>query len=407
MLDNEHFEYAYAEAIPEAFELKNYTYTVAELPKEDVPFKFYLTAATLNNKVLYLNGEMSSYYMATTTNVAEAITVYAEKAEGGYKFYTNVNEVKTYISMVQSGTHVNMSYVTENAVVYKYDATKNCWYTNVGGTNYYPGTYYDSKKDKTHETVSASKTSYINASNTGVTQFPLELMPVYSVAIITGNPRVDMDAVKMVEAVAGTEIDLTAPTAVGKTFVAWTDVEGNVIEELTVTCSTAVHATWTVTPYTLTIKQEGAEDVTIKFGVQTDPNSGIEATPDTLAFILESKLPENTAEFTYAWAEEIPEEFVLQNYTFTVVATAVETPPAGGDEGEGEGTNPPAGDEGENTNPPADEEKPGILDKITGFIPQPVKDMVGCSGVVGGIAGGAAALGLAVVALLKKKEDNE
>ena len=88
------------------------------------------------------------------------------------------------------------------------------------------------------------------------------------------------------------------------------------------------------------------------------------------------------------------------------------TPPAGGDEGEGEGTNPPAGDEGENTNPPADdegentnppateEEKPGILDQVKGMIP-------GCSGVVGGIAGGAAALGLAVVALLKKKEDNE
>ena len=156
------------------------------------------------------------------------------------------------------------------------------------------------------------------------------------------------------------------------------------------------------------------------------------------------------------WIEELPYSFTLEageSITF-IIATAnlmvesdeinlvlekVEvTPPAGGDdegegegtnppaggddEGEGEGTTPPAGDDGEGTTPPADdegegegtnppasdeEEKPGIIDKITGVIPQPIKDMVGCSGVVGGIAGGAAALGLAVVALLKKKEDNE
>ena len=45
-------------------------------------------------------------------------------------------------------------------------------------------------------------------------------------------------------------------------------------------------------------------------------------------------------------------------------------------------------------------EEPSILDQVKGMIP-------GCSGVVGGIAGGVAALGIAAVALLKKKEDNE
>lgn len=133
------------------------------------------------------------------------------------------------------------------------------------------------------------------------------------------------------------------------------------------------------------------------------------------------------------WIENLPYSFTLEageSITFIIATTNVMvesdeinlvlekvevTPPAGGDdegEGEGEGTNPPAGDEGENTNPPAgdegentnppatEEEKPGIIDQVKGMIP-------GCSGVVGGIAGGAAALGLAVVALLKKKEDNE
>ena len=42
------------------------------------------------------------------------------------------------------------------------------------------------------------------------------------------------------------------------------------------------------------------------------------------------------------------------------------------------------------------------------MIPESVKAVIpGCSGVVGGIAGGVAALGIAVVALLKKKEDKD
>jgi hypothetical protein len=57
------------------------------------------------------------------------------------------------------------------------------------------------------------------------------------------------------------------------------------------------------------------------------------------------------------------------------------------------------------------EEKPGkttIIDKIKGVIPDSIKNAIpGCSGVVGGIAGGVAALGVAAVALLKKKEDKE
>lgn len=51
-------------------------------------------------------------------------------------------------------------------------------------------------------------------------------------------------------------------------------------------------------------------------------------------------------------------------------------------------------------------EEPSITDKVTDIIPESVKNMIpGCSGVVGGIAGGLTALGVATLALLKKKED--
>ena len=118
----------------------------------------------------------------------------------------------------------------------------------------------------------------------------------------------------------------------------------------------------------------------------------------------------------YAWAEEIPAEFGLQNYTFTVVATAVEQPeppvdpeqPGTSEEPEEPGTSEEPEEPGSSEEPeepgtseePSDSEKPSILDQVKGMIP-------GCSGVVGGIAGGVAALGIAAVALLKKKEDNE
>ena len=48
------------------------------------------------------------------------------------------------------------------------------------------------------------------------------------------------------------------------------------------------------------------------------------------------------------------------------------------------------------------------MDQVKDLVPDQIKNMIpGCSGVVGGIAGGVAALGIAAVALLKKKEDNE
>lgn len=51
-------------------------------------------------------------------------------------------------------------------------------------------------------------------------------------------------------------------------------------------------------------------------------------------------------------------------------------------------------------------DEPSITDKVTGIIPESVKNMIpGCSGVVGGIAGGLTALGVATLAILKKKED--
>ena len=43
---------------------------------------------------------MDGYYMATTTNPAEAIYVYLEETEGGYYAYCYVDGQKTYINVL-------------------------------------------------------------------------------------------------------------------------------------------------------------------------------------------------------------------------------------------------------------------------------------------------------------------
>ena len=234
----------------------------------------------------------------------------------------------------------------------------------------------------------------------------------------------------------GDALNFPALEQAGKTLVGWVyytyefDEDWNEIEITNPAPETMIaeeylvlYPVWEVEVYTVTIVN-GETTETIKFAVEADPVNSV-GTLEDLAFAISMMLPEDTAEFTYAWAEEIPETFKLKDYTFTVVATAVEvTPPEGGDEGEV--TPPEGGDEpevpgdeptdepevpgdeptdepeqpSEQPEDPATSEEPSILDKVTGMIP-------GCAGVVGGVAGGVAALGIAVVALLKKKEDNE
>lgn len=137
---------------------------------ETKAYSFFLTQVT-NSKVLYLDGGVSTRYLTMTEDAAAAIEIYAEKAGAGYKFYTLVDGAKQYVNIYfNSESKVSVNYTADSTCVYSYNAESNCWYTNVNGTDYYLGTY------STYNTVSASKTSYINAENTGVEQFPLELI---------------------------------------------------------------------------------------------------------------------------------------------------------------------------------------------------------------------------------------
>ena len=106
--------------------------------------------------VYFINGLMNGYYMDTTTDVASAIVVKLEETDGGYYLYTVLNDAKTYINMVVSGTHVNGAYESAPSTVYTYDWNRYTLVSEVNGEWYAFGT----RNDKTYTTMGPVKVSY-------------------------------------------------------------------------------------------------------------------------------------------------------------------------------------------------------------------------------------------------------
>ena len=112
-------------------------------------------------KIVYFLGVIpeESFY-GSTAEAANDANVYIAEVEGGFNMYCIVAGVKTYINMVVSGTHVNLSLDAEASTVYTYDATLMTAVAVVNGTNYVFGT----RADKTYTTigpVKANSESYI------------------------------------------------------------------------------------------------------------------------------------------------------------------------------------------------------------------------------------------------------
>ena len=123
-------------------------------------------------KQLYLDGGVSGRYLTTTTDASKAVSVYAEKVDGGYKLYILVDGTKQYITIyANSEGKDSVNYDANGTTVYAYNPVVNAFTTNFNGKDKYLGTY------NSFETISVSNLSYITAENTGVSQFPLELAP--------------------------------------------------------------------------------------------------------------------------------------------------------------------------------------------------------------------------------------
>ena len=127
-------------------------------PQVGVAYKFGMVQQNVStSQVYYLAGGMNGYYMATTTDVSEAIDIYLEQAEGGYYMYTiDARGDKQYINMVVSGTHVNGAYQATASTVYTWDAESKTMVATVNDDLYWFGT----RNDKSYTTVGPCKISY-------------------------------------------------------------------------------------------------------------------------------------------------------------------------------------------------------------------------------------------------------
>ncbi len=131
---------------------------VIEAPVTDTAYKFGMVQGNCGKAVYYLKGGMDGYYMATTTNVTEAIDLYIETTDGGYHLYCYVGSAKTFINFVKSadGQHVNGAYETTATTVYTFNTESKTLIAKVDGEDYWLAT----RNDKTYTTMGPCKVSY-------------------------------------------------------------------------------------------------------------------------------------------------------------------------------------------------------------------------------------------------------
>ncbi len=150
---------------------------------EDMFYQFGVIQVT-NGTTLYLTGAVDGRYLVTTEDINAAANVYVEAVEGGYMFYILVEGAKSYIDIYNNEENkVSVQFAAEGNV-FSFNAECSNWVTDHDDTAYYLGTYNN------FTTVSASKATYINASNSGITQFPAGFFGGEYIPGTAGNPIV-------------------------------------------------------------------------------------------------------------------------------------------------------------------------------------------------------------------------
>ncbi len=117
---------------------------IAEAPVEGTAYKFHMYQEN-RKEDLFLNGQMSSFYYATTQKQEEAIDIYVENTtDGFYMYHTTENDAKKYLNIVASGDYNNVKYEDEKKSVWTWDAEFGVL-TTVGEKTFFLGTYDQNK----------------------------------------------------------------------------------------------------------------------------------------------------------------------------------------------------------------------------------------------------------------------
>ena len=154
--------------------------TPATAVSANKPYKLILDR---NGTKYYFTGTTTGYYLASSTDPQNAVTVYLEGSAGSYRIYFMNGSTKTYIRLYEQtdgaanagkpGLQLTTSAPSET---YRFDtALKTLVYTPDADNSYYVGTY------SSFTNFSASNIRYVSGSNfanVDVSQFPARLYAV-------------------------------------------------------------------------------------------------------------------------------------------------------------------------------------------------------------------------------------
>ena len=150
---------------------------IVDKPQEGVAYKFYMIHASLG-QTLFATGETQdggNKYILSTTDPKAAPDFFVEADGEGFKFYTELNGVKTYVyakTTTSDDGKVSkyVGYSAEEGTTWTYKSETNAWYTTIDGLEYVVGTY------GTYSTFCISDASYMTPESSGTSQFPGGLM---------------------------------------------------------------------------------------------------------------------------------------------------------------------------------------------------------------------------------------
>ena len=150
---------------------------------EGVAYKLYFEQVNLGYTLYALNTTQNDQnkFINSTLDPKEAADFYVEAVDGGYKIYTEVNGVKTYMyAKVTRSEDPNtgaikyskfIGFNTEEGSVFTYNTTKGgVWTVTVDNLVYGVGTY------GSYTTISLSDESYFTPDNVGSSQYVMQFM---------------------------------------------------------------------------------------------------------------------------------------------------------------------------------------------------------------------------------------
>ena len=212
---------------------------IVDKPEEGVAYKFYMIHTSLG-QTLFATGETQdggNKFILSTTDPKAAPDFYVEADGEGFKFYTELNGVKTYLyakTTTSDDGKVSkyVGYSTEQGTTWTYKSETNGWYTTIDGVEYVVGTY------GTYNTFCISESTHLTVENSGKTQVPggLMLKDVAEAMTPSAGPTIYETPEEIVNAVYDLEIGgvlsgghkYTLTGVITSIPSAWSDDYGNI-----------------------------------------------------------------------------------------------------------------------------------------------------------------------------------